>query len=83
MLAWSADPRAYRERIPSCGTGSGERLVADDGALVEDFGLADNLMLPSGLSAPGWPKTVYILKNGLIVSPLPNGEPMRHAAPES
>ena len=41
VLAWTTEPRDYAARVP------------EDGSMIEDFGLADNLMLEGGVTLSG------------------------------
>ena len=47
LVAYSLDGRDYRQRIP------GEQGVDRDGLGIEDFGLADNLMLEAAVNRSG------------------------------
>ena len=44
VVAYSGDPHLYAEKVRICGV--------EDGRLIENFGLVDNLMLPCSLVQP-------------------------------
>jgi nucleoside 2-deoxyribosyltransferase len=56
-LGYSNDPRLYIERVAALAeVETGERLLTDpDGLTVENFGLADNLMMIHALDLHGCP----------------------------
>jgi nucleoside 2-deoxyribosyltransferase len=48
VIPWCAEPMAYFDRVPSDRDSSGRAYCRQQGLLVEEFGLADNLMLAAG-----------------------------------
>lgn len=65
-FAYSTDPRPLRERVPGARRDAGsQRWIAPDGTEVEDFGLADNLMIDCGLRDAGAP----------LITPAPGTRP--------
>jgi nucleoside 2-deoxyribosyltransferase len=48
VIAWSEEPKPYIERVPHDKDADGRAFCKQHGMLVEDFGLADNLMLAAG-----------------------------------
>ena len=59
-LGYSNDPTLYAERVRQCTPviSHGQQLVDDKGLTVEDFGLADNLMMIHALELYGAPLIV-------------------------
>lgn len=49
VAAYSLDPRAYLDRVADAGWAELQATTDQDGQMVEDFGLADNLMLAGAL----------------------------------
>lgn len=48
VVVWCEAPGDYRSRVPAAPDGQGQAWCTQHGMLVEDFGLADNLMLAAG-----------------------------------
>jgi nucleoside 2-deoxyribosyltransferase len=51
VAAYSLDPRIYLDRVVDAGWAELPAATDQDGQMVEDFGLADNLMLAGALQA--------------------------------
>ncbi|KIL98500.1 Nucleoside 2-deoxyribosyltransferase [Paramagnetospirillum magnetotacticum MS-1] len=48
VVAWSEDMRPYKDRVPHDQDEDGRSFCRQHGMLVEDFGLAENLMYAAG-----------------------------------
>src|SRR5258707_10761377 len=50
VAAYSLDPRLYLERVRQAGFADAAATTDQDGQMIEDFGLTDNLMLGGALA---------------------------------
>jgi len=56
-FGFSNDPRDYSDRAAEyfgSASVSGDRLLSPDGEMIEQHGMADNLMIDGGVSRRGW-----------------------------